>query len=70
VGSPDLRIGVTEQIFHTEGKIPSSKERLKSVNRGKQLSHGNYTAVTQKRHQDREKSCFLKKKGHHGHHYD
>lgn len=29
-GSPDLKTGITEQIFHTVGKIPSSIERLKS----------------------------------------
>jgi len=33
-GSPDLKTGVTELIFHTAGKIPSSSDCLKSRNIG------------------------------------
>lgn len=29
-GSPDLRTGVTEHVFYTAGKIPLSRECLKS----------------------------------------
>jgi len=33
-GSPDLNTGITEQVFHAAGKIPLSKEHLKSINKG------------------------------------
>jgi len=36
-GLPDLKTGVTELVFHVVGKMPSSKERLNSINNGNSI---------------------------------